>query len=526
MPGRRLSNNEKSLLSFWQQPPSNFLQALLKAITIDGPPRLRGIEKLRVPFAYPITAICGRNGVGKSTILSLAALSANRPEDWRVAPWPTSPRRKPPSRMNYHWSDFFFRHHSAPSYTGFKVIFDYSIAGNEIEIERLRTDKYRWRTNPDQGRSKRPRFPKRSIEFVSLSRILPPSELRDARNAFGTQKESSTESLSQDILENLSWILGRTYATVDVHETNKVRLARCNAGADYSGFDMGAGENAAIAILSALGRLPNGGLLLIEEIEHGFHPEAQKSLINALTEIVKKTKQQIIFTTHSEHIIDALPREARVLVDKVNADHTAWPSPTTRLAMSNMIGTPQEEATIYVEDNFSATLVSTCLPLALRSRVRIVVIGDASKVAGQMGAHVRGGFPGQAKCIFDGDCDIKTIKQWMLREDINTTPEEFFCQLPGDNLPPELWVIRELVKEPYIGRFAAQIGDDKSAILEKLNRVQNLPDHHDVPYKLSNYLRIHEKDMSYAMISALALEHPALEEIRCSVEEMLESAPS
>ncbi|MXW63665.1 MAG: ATP-binding protein [Bacteroidetes bacterium SB0662_bin_6] len=521
MPGRRLSNSEKNLLDFWQQPPSDFSQTLLKAITIDGPPKLRGIEKLRIEFDYPITAICGRNGVGKSTILSLAALSAKRPKDWRVAPWPTSPRRKQSSLMNYHWSDFFFRHHSAPSYTDFKVRFDYSIAGNEIEIERLRTEKYRWRTNPDYGRSKQPRFPKRSIEFVSLSRILPPSELRDARNAFGTKKESSTESLSEDILENLSWILDRPYTTVDVHETNKVRLARCNAGADYSGFDMGAGENAAIAILSALGRLPNAGLLLIEEIEHGFHPEAQKRLINALTKIVKKTKQQIIFTTHSEHIIDALPREARVLVNKVNDDHKVLQSPTTRLAMSNMIGTTQEEATIYVEDDFAETLVSNCLPLALRSRVRIVAIGDASKVASQMGAHIRGGYLGQARCIFDGDCQGAEINKWMNREDLKGTPKKYYSQLPGDDLPPERWIVRELEKQPYIGKFATQIGSNESDTLHKVKQVQNLPDHHGIPYQLSKSLNLPERDITYAMITALALEHPALEEIRCTVKEML-----
>ena len=45
--------------------------ALLRQIILSKG-SLRGINSLNITFEYPITAIAGRNGAGKSTILALA----------------------------------------------------------------------------------------------------------------------------------------------------------------------------------------------------------------------------------------------------------------------------------------------------------------------------------------------------------------------------------------------------------------------------------------------------------------------
>ena len=337
MPGLRLSCEEKRLLKFWTDPPANLEMPLLKGLAIKGPPALRGIERLRVPFEYPITAICGRNGAGKSTILSLAAFSSHRPENWNVATWPTRPRRKPPNLGNYAWKDFFFHHADDKPYEGLNIRFYYTLSGNDIEIERqwISTN---WHTVPDPGRSKKPKFPNRPIEFVSLSRILPPAELQHVRLNFGRSMTPRIRLLEQDMCDAMSAIFRKRYSKIEVHEVGGASLARCSTDANYSGFDMGAGENAMITILWKLQCLPPGGLLIVEEIEHGLHPEAQCYLVDALTRIVSRKKQQIIFTTHSSHIIDRLPREGRVLLERVGSDHRVVSSPTTRLALANMTG--------------------------------------------------------------------------------------------------------------------------------------------------------------------------------------------
>ena len=81
MPGRSLSADETNLLDFWQNPPAAFPRPMLRRIEIGGGTGLRGIDGLFVPFRYPITALCGRNGVGKSTVLALAALAHHSRDD-------------------------------------------------------------------------------------------------------------------------------------------------------------------------------------------------------------------------------------------------------------------------------------------------------------------------------------------------------------------------------------------------------------------------------------------------------------
>ena len=362
MPGRRLSHAERRLLRSWREPGAGCPYPLLKGITLEGPPPLRGIQKIHAPFDFPITAICGRNGAGKSTLLGLAALSAARPAGWDRSPRPIPAVRRRLLSMNFAWDEFFFRRPSDPTSAGLTVRFDYTIEGDDLQIARVRTESRWWANLPDPGRSRPVRFPKRAIDFVSLSRILPPAELGALRRRHSRASSPGITPLSAPATVAMSAILGQSYDSVEVHTDSGMPLAHCRTAASYNGFDMGSGEASAIAILSALEHLPAGGLLLIEEIEHGFHPEAQKRLIRELTRLISGNRKQVVCTTHSEYILDALPREGRLLVEREPDGHRVSAGPTTRQAMHSMTGTPQPELTVYVEDPFAEALVRQALP--------------------------------------------------------------------------------------------------------------------------------------------------------------------
>src|SRR5688572_25598077 len=92
MPGRNLSDDEANLLAFWEAPPANLRCPLLRAVEVAGGNGLRALNGVRIPFNYPITAICGKNGTGKSTVLALAALAFHTPAAWHV-PWTNARHR-------------------------------------------------------------------------------------------------------------------------------------------------------------------------------------------------------------------------------------------------------------------------------------------------------------------------------------------------------------------------------------------------------------------------------------------------
>ena len=522
MPGRRLSSVETSLLEFWREPPADFPQALLKGVMIEGPPSLRGINNLQVRFDYPLTAICGRNGVGKSSILALTAFSARRPDDWVAGPRPIPRVRRVPRKMNFAWDEFFFRRREDPPLDGLKIHFDYTVEGNDLRVSRLRRSGGHWKTLPDPGRSRAPTLPARPIDFLSLSRILPPGELRDVRKGFVTGAGEPLHRLSATATNAMSAIFGRGYEEVEVRTHGGANLAQCKGGASYNGFDMGSGESSAIAILSALDRLPVGGLLLVEEVEHGFHPEAQFRLIEALTDQVMKNKQQIIFTTHSEYVLDHLPKVARVLVEKHSVDsHRSRHAPTTRQAMYAMVGDPRPELTIYVEDDFARAVVRSCLDGETRRRVRVVPIGNGARVVEQLAVHQRAGFEGLALCLLDGDSQQRDVRRWARSAELPEDDSRILC-LPGDDIPPEKWVLKALQIEKCLDQLVEATRSDRGELVSQLDELSNLRDPHDLPLEFGRRISMDEENAVFALTTAAGL-HPELDIIRSAVSACLDT---
>ena len=470
MPGRHLNSRERSLASFWREPPESFVQPLLKGVTLRGPPNLRGISNIHAPFDYPITAICGRNGAGKSTILGLAAFSARRPSAWRVSPRRVPTVRPALRRMTFAWDEFFFRRAGDPSLAGLTVQFDYAHGGDDLQVTRVRTEKGRWAAAPDPGRSGTPRLPERPIDFVSLARIIPPGELRMLRRLSSGGPGGRVISLSDASVRAMSTIFDQPYDSVELHTEKGAPLAHCSGVAQYTGFDMGSGENSAVAIFAALERLPPGGLLLVEEIEHGFHPLAQERLVDVLTEQVSREKQQIICTTHSEYIVDALPQAARLLINRVPDGHRVVAGPTTRDLMFTMTGEPRPELTVYVEDTFAQMVVEQALCGPHRRRVKVVPIGSADRVVGQLGTHLSAGLDGPAICVLDGDCQDSEVRRWIRSAGVDD--ESQLClKLPLDDLPPERWIVDVLREEPYVSELARQVRLDAVDVLAVLSEM-------------------------------------------------------
>jgi len=69
---------------------------------------------------------------------------------------------------------------------------------------------------------------------------------------------------------------------------------------------MSEGTLLAYGLLTMLYSPSNFQLFLLDDIEQGLHPLAQRRLINTLKEFAKERNQQILLTTHSPYIVDEL----------------------------------------------------------------------------------------------------------------------------------------------------------------------------------------------------------------------------
>jgi predicted ATPase len=518
VPGRRLSQVERNLLEFWQNPPGAFDSPMLRQVRIEGGGGLRGIHRLVLSFPYPLTAICGRNGVGKSTVLALAALSASAPAGWSVFWGNTRPRTRPNARTEYVFSDFFHNSGTSQSLNGLRLAWVSMTRGNEVEYVREHS-RGRWAHVIDTGRRPEAQHrPVREIDFVPMSRVLSAAEYGSMRSAFSTNAVPVRIPLTAESLAKLSYVMGRAYEEAEMRVLRGLSLQACRAGAEYSAFDMGGGEASVIALLLRMQSLPRGGLLLIEEIEVGLHAEAQVRLIEVLVRECLDRRLQVICTTHSDVVLDRLPREARVLLRKNEGEHEAVERISTRFAIHEMGGETRPELLVYTEDRFAATIVEEALEGSVRARIETRDVGSNVTLARQSVAHLRLNTEMRSLSVFDGDCTPAAIAEWVRSERADRTaldPE--WLILPGEGLTPERWILREVSSDDYLPLLASELNCDVRAARAHVEAMTVQLDNHACEHTLSRRTGFKQIDARRALVRSVARQHPRLEELRTRI---------
>jgi len=260
----------------------------LDAIEVRG---LRGWTGQRIDFTdFPITALVGENGAGKSTILQAAA----------------SVYRGPLKRMKF--ASAFFP--DTPWEKVEKAQIKWWVREGQQSLDgSIRKDSSRWRGNPDRR--------ERHVENIDLSRIQPVSaRVGYFRLAKPQHKEVSADSFDQERLARLSNIMGKPYdiASMSLTDFDKIRLVPVitHHGIKYSGFHGGAGETTMVELLKS--DIPKYSLVLIDEIETSLHPRSQRRLMRDLAEISRVREVQIILSTHSPYVLEELPELARLYI--------------------------------------------------------------------------------------------------------------------------------------------------------------------------------------------------------------------
>lgn len=508
MPGTRLNNTERNLKNAWEH--EHFGQfPLLKSISIQAPGGLglRGIRELKVDFSYPVTFMSGQNGCGKTTLLSLAALGFHgHPGHVQTNARHFSGQGE--EEFGYYtFQDFFHRGPGDAAATGVQLEWGYS-RGESISISK-RTDKWMHYE----------RRPARPVEFLGLSRAIPAFELSALRTQFSLRANPSTVALEQGARIHLERVLSRNYPNAETLKGRKTTIRRSGNVGGYTSFNMGTGEDALISLLSRLYSVPKGALVVIEELETGLHPAAQKRAAQALIQIAWDRKLQIIGSTHSHHVLDQLPREARVLVVREPASHRVIACPSTQFALSEMSDTNHSELVILCEDEFAAELVTLMLPKATRRRVAIKSCGAKSELALQAQSHLR--LMEREKCLilWDGDVTEQEASGYVQDARIrypHATAERrlSWAKLPGTACP-ELWTF-EVAQNAGIAEIRTQLGcdsdDDARAALERCGR----GDPHAIAFELSQQVGLTEAAVATALANCAA--RTAVAECRTVVE--------
>ncbi len=422
----------------------------LEWIQID---KVRGWNKERFELRYPIMAIVGENGVGKSTVLqAIASVYRSKP--------PKMQGRKIQARKAVFASDYF------PDTCWDKVTGEiiYSVRQGPQTMPKdlsLRKPTSRWRGYKER--------PDRQVVWIDLSRIQPVSARPGYYKLANPQfKEISCVNLDSTSLERLSHITGRDYevakmAYLDADEYRPVPVLG-QSGNVYSGWHQGNGETVLAELMQI--EIPQYSIVLIDEVESSLHPRFQRRLMRDLAKLALTREVQIVVTTHSPYILDELPPEGRAQIAQTSAGRKILYGVTPEFAMSSMDDFPQYECDLFVEDERAERMVveimaEKCLNRESVLRCKTTTFGAASvgQALGIMNYQSR--FDRPTFVFLDGD-------QGNSAGCIN---------LPGEDAPERV-VFEDLKNKKWLS-LAERINRAFSDVDDACTQAMYLPDHHD-----------------------------------------------
>jgi predicted ATPase len=478
MPRLSRSQVEKKLRDYWNQSPIVPFP-LLKGLEVRGSPSLRGIRHVKLDFRFPVSVLSGRNGSGKSTLLALAALAYHPPPTFQPSHTTTLLRSGKTAR-HYTFRDFFFRGQSDEDTTGVEIEWRFSNSDLNRRIKKQSNKWMRYETRPQ-----------RPVHFLGLGRATHPIEKRHLRQHFKLAAVNR-EELSEEMRDRFSEIMGRRYRDAASLTSSKASTLRtCVGGGSYTGFNMGSGEDIVLSILHLIQQSPAGTLFVIEELEIALFPQAQRQLVRHLMELALEKKLQFVISSHSETVIDEVPREARILLSSASsAEHEVINGPTTRLAMGNMIGEFQPELIVLCEDPFAATLILEMLPLELRRRIDCVPVGSASELGKACAYMLKSAPRAKFALIWDGDQRLEQRRQALSNEVCRKTfvlslkERVYFGCLPGSRAP-ERETVEQLIENGGSVALSNQVGCTEAEALRILEELRALSNHHDIPHRFS-----------------------------------------
>lgn len=486
MPGIHLNDTERKLKKLWD---SNTDIPFLTGISIDDGTAIRGIKNCRVDFKYPITVFCGKNGSGKTTFLQLAALAFHHSE----------------RKYRKTFSDFLKKSKYDASNDNTRLTWYY--------MGKDKKDKELTNISVHKGQKKWMHYDRRPVKKVivlPVSRTLPAHEKR-ILYADGL-KDDDFKQLSSPYLGFLHKIMGRKYKEAD--EYNGL-FSKCtqSSGEEYSCFNMGIGERIICYILSVLQEVEPESLIIIDEIEMGLHPEALSALAQVMQKIALNKKLQIFITSHSRDFLDALPREARIVVERIGNNITTINNPTTMYAISRISAKNTEEMVVYCEDEVAKEIIKTAV---CKEKTRIICgcIGSKTELLKAVHCHIKNKDPRKFVVIWDGDVTDNEIDSYFKKNTSLNKENIKYTKLPGD-MSPEKWILNTLDNEEGYEKLSLLFNIDKTEVQRVVEIAKSAPDSHDIFYNIGQEISEDAKTVqNYCCRALIQLNANILDDIK------------
>lgn len=316
-------------------------------------------EKADFNFIFPLTVLVGQNGSGKTTVTRAIKLL----------------------KSNYEPQCEFFETEIDDG--GFaNARFDYIVDGHKLAYQHTVKPR-KWNLEGDLPQ----RVSITSIQTKSFVGGIEKSFLYDniaksarredqvdyvQKQAHKIQQEPQEGSskrrysMTENEIEVVNRILDSHYQAIEIirHKFFRGTWATNILFQNESSFceyNSGSGEFLVATIVREVEKAQNNSIVLIDEPEVSLHPRAQYRLVEYFFDAIKRKHIQMIITTHSEHIVELLPKEAVICLRKNEGETYVQQNVIPELAFLE-IGSPIiNRKRIIVEDKMAKRIVEKVL---------------------------------------------------------------------------------------------------------------------------------------------------------------------
>lgn len=460
---------ERNLQKVWQQLRSAKPQhaAFLEDMRVRA---LRGITDLRVAFSYPVSVLAGPNASGKSTVLFSLACAYKVPG--------AGVKEYVPSTMFPRFSSPNAPQQDLTTETALEYNY---LVGSERVFMRWARSKRGW--GRSFGGAKGGQQPERLLYLRTLANLSNPSEVRSYLQ-MGRQQLKITE-VDASLLAFAHRILPFEYQQLSIISHGRKELffvrralqpASATPGPSYSEFHMSAGERSVLRLSASLSKL-QGALVLIDEVETGLHPYIQQQLMYELQHLALRNQLQIVVTTHSPVVIDSVPEEGRIFLERLpESDSVQTKAPYRDIIQRAMYGVSRDKLSILCEDEIAEGLalgIFDYLCPKLQVVPSDIVIGrDTGKNEFPTYLKALARFDLLESFVFLMDGDAREMEPDLVAaaRTVNR-PSPTVVFLPGSS-SPETWIWQCLTKHPT--EYAADFSVPTDALESQLTRLAHL----------------------------------------------------
>jgi hypothetical protein len=348
--------------------------------------KVRAFQDEAVEFDFPVTALIGTNGGGKSTVLGAAAIAYKA-----IRPSLFFPKSSIGDDSMSNWA------------LGYDLI-DKKVNSTQIVQRSARFKNAKWARDD---------LSDRPVLYFGIQRTVPAGERREFKKyaSFNYQFTGSKTALHQTIQDQVARILGKDvshFQRANISDERDFYIGS-DGTVSYSEFHFGAGESSVIRMVSMIESAPENALVLIEEIENGLHPVAVRRMVEYLMDAAIRRSIQSIFTTHSEDALAPLPPEGIWS----SIDGKARQGRISIEALRAITGRIDETVAAFVEDSFAKEWVEGIIRRSAPSKMDEVgvypVSGDTRAHSIHMAHRANPAVSDKMRsiCILDGDADVE-----------------------------------------------------------------------------------------------------------------------